>query len=603
MLVIGTPLPGPQTLLDARAASLTIGDSGRGSLTNSNGGQMLSGDADIGSESTGNGAVMLSDPGPSWTVTHDLTVGTKGTGTLLAQNQATLSVSGNLAAGDESTANGKVTFTGPGTTVSVSGELTDGGAGSGTTLVQLGAMLTTDSATLAEQANSTGKLTVSGGNALFATRTDLMVGANGVAGLTVTGPATVHTGKDATVAEALNSLSTVSLSAGGVWIVEGDLTAGGKGIAGVSASTGAQLFALGSMKLADEAGSGATLTLNGSDTNGVPARLTYAGELVVGNQGDARLTLTNGAIALVATNGSGVISLAPGATATAKVSIGGTNSFLQANVLKVAVGEGQPGGQGTNALVDGARVSVQKEVQTGDGGVVDVRGGELTLGTTNPVAAFGTLRVNPSGLLAGCGRVKGRVMNDGGEVAPGCSPGTMTVEGDYTQTSAGALTIRLTGGLGGGASNDVLSVTGNITLAGALTLNFLDGFAPKRGERFSFLQAGAGLAGKFDQVVITGLAPEFQYQLSEATAGSLGLTALNDGVATSPPLLWIAARTGQMLISWADTAAGFVVETNANLGNAAGWQPFAGTIIDTNGQRRILFNTGAGTSFFRLRHP
>jgi hypothetical protein len=58
-----------------------------------------------------------------------------------------------------------------------------------------------------------------------------------------------------------------------------------------------------------------------------------------------------------------------------------------------------------------------------------------------------------------------------------------------------------------------------------------------------------------------------------------------------------------LLISWPDTATGFVLETNAGLSDPANWQPFGGTITDTNGQLNVPIDTSFGSSFFRLRHP
>ncbi len=102
---------------------------------------------------------------------------------------------------------------------------------------------------------------------------------------------------------------------------------------------------------------------------------------------------------------------------------------------------------------------------------------------------------------------------------------------------------------------------------------------------------------------MTGLAPGFQYQLSQTASGTLSLTALNDGVANSAPLLSVTSAPGELRISWPDTATGYGLETNADLGNSAGWQPFYGTVTDTNGEQNVRINTTSGRSFFRLRHP
>lgn len=179
----------------------------------------------------------------------------------------------------------------------------------------------------------------------------------------------------------------------------------------------------------------------------------------------------------------------------------------------------------------------------------------------------------------------------------------LTIEGNNAQTASSGLSLRITGHVVGGRSNDVLSLTGDIALAGSVTLNFINGFALRQGQSFTFLQFGGSLTGALDQVVVTGLAPGFQYQISQSPSGTFTLTALNNCVAISPLLLSLTYGARQLRISWPDTATGFELETIADLGNSTDWQPFQGTIIDTNGQRTVQVNTSASSSFFRLRHP
>jgi hypothetical protein len=69
-----------------------------------------------------------------------------------------------------------------------------------------------------------------------------------------------------------------------------------------------------------------------------------------------------------------------------------------------------------------------------------------------------------------------------------------------------------------------------------LELDFINGFAPKTGDKFDFLQSGDALiAADFSNVTITGLAPGFQYALAPDGVGSFALVALNDGVSTTVP--------------------------------------------------------------------
>ena len=106
-----------------------------------------------------------------------------------------------------------------------------------------------------------------------------------------------------------------------------------------------------------------------------------------------------------------------------------------------------------------------------------------------------------TGRLSGTGLVIGNVSNTGGLLAPGASPGTLTISGDYAQGSGGGLTIELNGEQQG-VSFDWLAITGNASLAGDLYLDV--GFTPADGTTFTFLTAGGLVSGAFDQIHATG---------------------------------------------------------------------------------------------------
>lgn len=113
-----------------------------------------------------------------------------------------------------------------------------------------------------------------------------------------------------------------------------------------------------------------------------------------------------------------------------------------------------------------------------------------------------TLRVERSGRVVGNGGnlvVSNSIVN-GGTVAPGLSPGVLTLHGDYTQTDAGALEIEI-GGLSEG-EYDVLRVIGNANLAGKLEIRFVGGFVPPPDLSLEFLQVEGNVEGQFDEVVL-----------------------------------------------------------------------------------------------------
>jgi hypothetical protein len=158
----------------------------------------------------------------------------------------------------------------------------------------------------------------------------------------------------------------------------------------------------------------------------------------------------------------------------------------------------------------------------------------------------GALFVTPNGTLSGTGTIFGHVVllggNDAftGEVLPGNSPGTLTIAGDFEQQAGGALGIQIAGTAAG--QFDVLKIiadpdeglTGDASIAGDLRLEFLDGFAPRAGDRFDFLTASGSLTGRFAHVDVSGLAPGFQFDLRNED-GRFTMVALNDGVAVPEP--------------------------------------------------------------------
>lgn len=140
---------------------------------------------------------------------------------------------------------------------------------------------------------------------------------------------------------------------------------------------------------------------------------------------------------------------------------------------------------------------------TGDlqinGGTVQVNGGGTLNGLGFTTLNGGTLRVNGEmvqtgfngfvtgltingGTLAGNGTVRSDIDNTGGTVGPGNSPGTLTVDGNYTQGSGGTLAMEIESLL----SFDVLDITGIAALDGILDLTVDAGYAAAAQDGDSF---------------------------------------------------------------------------------------------------------------------
>jgi hypothetical protein len=96
--------------------------------------------------------------------------------------------------------------------------------------------------------------------------------------------------------------------------------------------------------------------------------------------------------------------------------------------------------------------------------------------------------------ISGSGTFVGNLRNNT-VVAPGNSPGTMNITGNYTQGNSGILQIELAT-----ASHDILNITGTASLDGNLQLFLWGGYLPTSGSTFDFLRASDGIAGIFKSI-------------------------------------------------------------------------------------------------------
>ncbi|MDQ2778976.1 MAG: PEP-CTERM sorting domain-containing protein [Pseudomonadota bacterium] len=257
------------------------------------------------------------------------------------------------------------------------------------------------------------------------------------------------------------------------------------------------------------AGSNSTLVLDGGIGNfGSPAlgaRLDTSGNLSVGREGTGSVDLTRNAhltadvVYLAALGAQG--------QATVEVNIGST---LQASTILAGIGLGAgPGGYDATNPNHGRAV-----ISTKDTGLIS---GNIVLGT--------------GGTLMGTGTLGGSVLNLGGTIKPGFSPGTLHIGGDYTDLD-GHVEIEI----GPGAA-DFIQVGGNLSLDGtSIVFSFLDGFAPGAGFSYTFLDADGSVDLQHLSYSFIGLQEGFGFTVdSTPGSGQLVFRALTDGVAVPEP--------------------------------------------------------------------
>jgi hypothetical protein len=279
-----------------------------------------------------------------------------------------------------------------------------------------------------------------------------------------------------------------------------------------------------------EAASGTTTTL---------ADLTNDGYILVPNNAStlaiAGTTITNnGTIELRASTGAGhgLMRL------DADVSFGGTGVIQPKSYIFTSTGKrltnlaghtiAGTGGINVDCLNRGAirangggtlTINPQSAGSVNEGIIEVVAGNTLTINSANLfvqqagcILAGDDLNVSggplsiQGGSLYGIGPVNGNVSNAAGQIEPGNSPGTLRINGTFTQGASGRLCIDLAGVAAG--EFDVLQATGTATLNGELHLRAISEYVPPAGTEFTILTCGSR-SGTFSNVTGSG-----QYQVT-----------------------------------------------------------------------------------------
>jgi fibronectin-binding autotransporter adhesin len=185
--------------------------------------------------------------------------------------------------------------------------------------------------------------------------------------------------------------------------------------------------------------------------------------------------------------------------------VGSTGSITTSNSGTVAI---QP------ALHNDGTVTVGSGTTQMPAGVTQAAG-------ATSVAAGATLAGDVTlngGTLGGGGTVNGSVANTAGTVAPGSSPGTLTVSGNYSQGSAGTLSEDITG-TAPGTQFDQLLVGGSATLDGTLAIHS-SSFTPSGLDTFKIISGASSRSGTFASLTgatVNGVRYSAQYDTDGVT--------------------------------------------------------------------------------------
>ncbi len=407
----------------------------------------------IATGSTSPGAATLNAGSNPFTTTSQVFIAVGGAGT------ATLNGS---ASGNGITTFNANSASGSGVTVGLSGTGTftvDGTGGAAT--------LNSQRMIVVGGASGNGTLTVQNGGTAQTTTGSfaVQVGAsNGTGALNVTG-----------TGSAVSSLGRIQVGA----------FTGGSGTVIVSGGGTLQTTGTSATNTELEVGQGSVTVTNAN------SELTVGG-MLIGGTGTASLTVSNGATATsneTATDFGGGLSV--GGSAGATVTVTGSGSVLNVGAIGagnfIAGNEINIGGFDTGTLIvdnsgeldaNGANINVSGGVfhtSTSATGLLTVKGGGTVTANNVTVWANGTL--NGAG-----GTIDADVTINGGTLAPGNSPGTMTITGDLDLTD-GFLDLEIDPlGL-----SDLIMVEGDLIIGEDFLFNLYFLNPPAGGSTFNIL--------------------------------------------------------------------------------------------------------------------
>jgi outer membrane autotransporter protein len=425
--------------------TLTVGNTGSGSLTIENGGIVSNASGRIGSAAGSTGTATVTGAGSTWTSSVDLSVGQAGSGTLTIEDGGTVSnMTGRIGFGAIST--GTATVTGAGSTWTNSKNLFVGNDGDGTLTIEDGGTVSNIIGNIAYTAGSTGTATVTGAGSTWTSSSDLVVGSSGDGTLTIEDGGTVsNTGGQIGFLAGSTGTATVT-GAGSTWTSTGQTIVGDFGNATLTVADGGLVTSQEPLIIGNEAGSTGRLNIGAAEGNAATAAGTVAASSVVFGQGDGRIVFnhTNGAYTFAGDiSGNGRVEVLSGTTI-----LSGTNSYT---------------------------------------GGTAVKGGRLSFNGN----ATSSIEVQSGGILGGSGTVGAVSLLAGSSLAPGNSIGTLNT-GDVNFAS--------------GSSYDVeIDSAGNVTIASGVTLNITpetigeDGSTYANGTDYTVITANS-VAGTFDTI-------------------------------------------------------------------------------------------------------
>lgn len=183
--------------------------------------------------------------------------------------------------------------------------------------------------------------------------------------------------------------------------------------------------------------------------------------------------------------------------------IGGGTLTTTGAVVTGTASVGQVGVNGTINLTGGTLQAPSLNLSTAPG-ALKWTAGTLNLGTGS-ITGLSTLIIPASGILSGNGTINANLIVNG-KLAPGNSPGQLTVNGTLDFNNGSTLAVDVSG-LAAGTEYDQTIVNGVVELAGASLMIDLGSFVPSLGQSFMLIDNDGvdPVTGRFTNTTDTGL--------------------------------------------------------------------------------------------------
>ncbi|NIK87129.1 autotransporter-associated beta strand protein [Rhizomicrobium palustre] len=424
-----------------------------------------------------------------------------GTGTLTQAGSGTLVLTGaNTYTGGTTISAGTLQIGDGNTSGSIAGDITNNAA-----LI----FNRSDAITYANVISGTGKLTQAGSGTLILTGTNtysdgttVSAGTLQIGNGSTSGAITGNVVNNATLAfnrsdsitygGIISGTGGVSVSGGGTVIVTGNNTYTGQ--TSIAAGSTLQIGNGGTTgAIVSDVINQGILAFNRSDNVTFNGNVTGSGTLVQNGTGKV----------IVTTNYTGKTIVNSG---TLQIGNGSTSGTVAGNIVNNAtVVYGQAATTTYSGVISGAG-----SLAVSGGGIVILNGSNTYTGPTTVTAGsliigdsthqsatvLSGVTVSNNAIIGGYGLIGGNLLASGGTVSPGNSIGTLTVSGNYSQSSASTLKIEVTP-----TASDKLLVKGKAQLDGTLAISLLPG---TYGTTLYPVLTASSISGTFATVTYTG---------------------------------------------------------------------------------------------------